>query len=182
MHRIFKINSNKKHIDELEARMIHYNNATQSAIDRLRVTDTSQPVNIVYPPSQQTFTPLYKDYDPIDPTFIQTEPLKKPKKFTIIHTAMEDIETEPERNLFEHLAEPKIIKKEKIETKKMEEPSVVELIREHGKTLKGNKSYEIKQEEGNKEEKPLEMFKELLPGSEPKTEPKKKPGRKKNKF
>ena len=63
----------------------------------------------------------------------------------------------------------------------MEEPSVVELIREHGKTLKGNKSYEIKQEEGNKEEKPLEMFKELLPGNEPKTEPKKR-GRKKGKI
>ena len=153
--------------------MVHYNQATQSARDRLRVSDTSQPVNIVYPPSQQTFTTLYKDYDPIDPTFIQTEPLKKPKKFTNIHTPMEDIETEPERRLYENLAEPKIIKKE--------EHSLVKLIREHGKTLKGNKSYEIKQEEGNKEEKPLEMFKELLPGNEHKTEPKKR-GRKKGKI
>jgi len=93
---------------------------------------------------------------------------------------MEDIETKPETNLFEHLAEPKIIKKEKIETKKMEEPSVVELIREHGKTLKGNKSYEIKQEEGNKEEKPLEMFKELLPGNE--SQPKKRGRKGKNKI
>ena len=107
------INANKKHIDELESRMVHCNQATQSAIHQLRVTDTSQPVNIVYPPSQQTFTPLYKDYDPIDPTNITTEPLKKPKKFTPIHTPMEDIEIAPETNLFEHLAEPKIIKKRK---------------------------------------------------------------------
>ena len=64
----------------MESRIVHYNQATQSAIDRLRVTDTSQPVNIVYPQSQQTFTPLQKDYAPIDPTNITTEPLKKPKK------------------------------------------------------------------------------------------------------
>jgi hypothetical protein len=101
--------------------MIHYNNATQSAIDRVRVHDTSQPVNIVYPPLQQTFTPLQKDYNPIDPTTITTEPLKKPKIFTPIYTPMEDIETAPEPTLYEHLAEPKIIKK----GKKIEEPSLV---------------------------------------------------------
>ena len=42
---------------------------------------------------------------------------------------MEDIEISPETTLYENLAEPKIIKEEK----KIEEPSVVELIREHGK-------------------------------------------------
>jgi hypothetical protein len=50
------INANKKFTDEMEARMVHYNQATQAAIDRLK--NVNNPTNIVnYPPSQQIFTP-----------------------------------------------------------------------------------------------------------------------------